>query len=228
MDKKMEVSDLYKYLSDNQRIMVGGFGLVGAPLSLIRELEQINVQGLTIISNNLGEVGKGLGKILLQGKIKKAIGSFFTSNPDVAKSYIEKKLDVELLPQGTLSEAIRSGGAGIGGFYIKTGVGTLLGEEKETREIQGETYLYQESLQADVALIRAKYADEMGNLVFHKTARNFNPIMATAAKFVIAEVDEIVPTGSLSPESIVVPHIFVDRLAISTLSIKDVKKDDYY
>lgn len=222
----MEVSELHKYISDNQTLMVGGFGLVGAPLTLLKELENIDVHGLTVISNNLGESGRGLGKILLQGKIKKAIGSYFTSNPDVGKRYLEKKLYVELLPQGTLSEAIRCGGAGIGGFYVKTGVGTLLAEKKELREIRGETYVYQESLQADVALIKAKYADELGNLVFHKTARNFNPIMATAAKTVIVEVDKVVPKGSLSPESIVVPHIFVDRVVISTISIKDLVKNE--
>ncbi len=222
-NKVIELQDIHQFVQDEQTLMVGGFGLVGSPLTLIRELENADVKNLTIISNNLGEVGKGLGKLLLQGKIKKAIGSYFTSNPDVGERYINNKLDIELIPQGTLSEAIRAGGAGIGGFYVKTGVGTLLSAGKPTREINGETYLFQESLKADIALIKAKYADELGNLIFEKTARNFNPLMAAAAKKVIVEVDEVVPTGSLSPEAIVTPHLFVDHMLISQLDIEAVR-----
>src|SRR5699024_5852697 len=156
-----------------------------------------------VISNNVGEAGEGLGILLRQGKIKKAIGSYFTSNREAVQYYNEGKLDIELLPQGTLSEAIRAGGAGIGGFFTKTAVGTELAESKETKETVGETYLLEKGLKADVALIRALKADRKGNLVYYKTARNFNPNMATAAKFVIEEVDEIVEEGVLSPEEIV-------------------------
>ena len=190
-----------------QTIMVGGFGLIGSPLTLINELTRHNAKDLTIISNNIGEAGKGLGLLLRQGKIKKAIGSYFTSNREVAQWYNDRKLELQLLPQGTFSEAIRAGGAGIGGFYTKTAVGTDLAKGKEIKLIDGETYLFEKALKADVALIRAKRADALGNLVYYKTARNFNPIMATAAKYVIAEVDEVVETGQISPEEIVTPHL---------------------
>lgn len=224
MSKKIKVGQLSTYIPSDSTIMVGGFGLVGAPLTILKELENKDIGGLTIISNNLGEQGIGLGKLLLQGKIKKAIGSYFTGNPDAARYYLEGKIDIQLLPQGTLTEAIRCGGAGIGGFYVKTGVGTVIEEGKETRIIRGEKYIFEEPLKADIAIIRAKYADELGNLVFEKSARNFNPVMATAAEFVIAEVDKIVPTGTLDPESIVVPHVFVDKVLCATVHLKDVKQ----
>jgi 3-oxoacid CoA-transferase subunit A len=195
---------------NNDTLMVGGFGLVGAPLTLIEGLTRKDVGGLTVISNNLGEQGKGLGALLNQGKIKKGIGSYFTSNRDVGDEYQKGKIDLQLLPQGTLSEAIRSGGAGLGGFYTPTGVGTELAKDKEEREIAGIKYLFEPSLTANVALIRAWKADELGNLIYYKTARNFNPIMAAAADIVIAEVDEIVETGELSAEEIVTPHLYVD------------------
>ncbi|WP_219419040.1 CoA transferase subunit A [Pseudonocardia nigra] len=196
-------------------LMVGGFGLVGAPLTLIEALcASPTVGDLTVISNNLGEPGRGLGRLLLDGKVRKAVGSYFTSNPDVVRAYAEGRLEVDLLPQGTLSEAIRAGGAGIGGFYTKTGLGTALAEGRDERVIRGERYVFHESLHADVALVRARYADELGNLVYAKTARNFNPDMATAADLVIAEVDEIVPVGRLDPEAIVTPHLFVDALVL--------------
>ncbi|MDA3129608.1 CoA transferase subunit A [Aliibacillus thermotolerans] len=198
-------------------IMVGGFGLIGSPLTLIDALTKHDVSDLTVISNNVGEAGRGLGILLRQGKLKKAIGSYFTSNREVAQWYNKGKLSLQLLPQGTLSEAIRAGGAGIGGFYTKTAVGTDLAKGKETKEIDGETYVFEKALKADVALIRAWKADTKGNLVYYKTARNFNPMMATAAKYVIAEVDEIVEEGELSPEEIVTPHLFVDEVIKSRL-----------
>lgn len=208
---------IQKAVQSGDVIMVGGFGLIGSPLTLIDELTRHDVKDLTIISNNVGEAGKGLGLLLRQGKIKKAVGSYFTSNREVAKWYNEGKLGIELLPQGTFSEAIRAGGAGIGGFYTKTAVGTELAKEKETKVIDGETYLFEKALKADVALIRAKKADTKGNLVYYKTARNFNPIMATAADYVIPEVDEIVEDGELSPEEIVTPHLYVDAMVMSRL-----------
>lgn len=195
--------------------MVGGFGLVGAPLTLIKGLTQKDINELTIISNNLGEPGEGLGVLLRQQKIRKAIGSYFTSNREVGEAYQRGEIDLQLLPQGTLAESMRAGGAGIGGYYTKTGVGTELTQGKEIRELNGEPYVFEQALKADVALIRAHKADTLGNLVYYKTARNFNPVMATAADLVIAEVDEIVGAGELSAEEIVTPHLFVDRLLVA-------------
>lgn len=202
-------------VESGQTIMVGGFGLVGGPLTLIDELVEYDVNDLTIISNNLGEKGEGLGKLLEYNKIKKAIGSYFTGNKDVGEALLQGKIEVQLLPQGTLAEAIRAGGAGIGGFYTKTSVGTALAEGKETKVIDGEEYVFEKALKADVAIIRAHKADKLGNLVYYKTARNFNPLMATAAKVVIAEVDEIVEVGDLGSDEIVTPHLFVDRIIIA-------------
>ena len=201
-------------------VMVGGFGLVGAPLTLIEALVASDAaRELTVISNNLGEPGKGLGALLLEGGVKRAIGSYFTSNPDVVAAHERGELDVTLLPQGTLSESIRSGGAGLGGFYTPTAVGTKLAEGREEREIGGARYLFYESLRADVALIRARAADELGNLMYDKTARNFNPDMATAAAVVIAEVDEIVGTGAIAPEQVATPHLFVDYLVRAEVTL---------
>lgn len=197
-------------------VMVGGFGLVGAPLTLIAALLDTSAAGdLTVISNNLGEPGRGLGKLLPTRRVKKAIGSYFTSNREVVEAHLRGEIEVELLPQGTLAEAIRAGGAGIGGFYVRTGAGTLLAEGREQREIDGLQYLFQLPLKADVALIRAAKADHAGNLVYARTARNFNPDMATAARTVIAEVDEIVQVGQLDPNEIATPHLFVDALVRS-------------
>lgn len=197
-------------------VMVGGFGLVGAPLTLIAALlDADGARDLTVISNNLGEPGRGLGKLLPARRVRKAVGSYFTSNREVVEAHLRGELEVELLPQGTLAEAIRAGGAGIGGFYVRTGAGTLLAEGKEQREIDGQQYLFQRPLRADVALIRAATADRAGNLVYARTARNFNPDMATAATTVIAEVDEIVEVGELDPNAVVTPHLFVDVLVRS-------------
>lgn len=201
-------------------VMVGGFGLVGAPLTLIEALvRSATARELTIVSNNLGEPGKGLGRLLLEGGVRRAIGSYFTSNPDVVAAHERGELDVTLLPQGTLSEAIRSGGAGLGGFYTPTGVGTKLAEGGEEREIDGARYLFQRALRADVALIRARAADELGNLAYDKTARNFNPDMATAGAVVVAEVDEIVPVGAIAPEHVATPHLFVDYVVRAELTL---------
>lgn len=211
-----DAADAVALVPDGATLMVGGFGLVGAPLTLIDSLiRHTAVSGLTIISNNLGEPGRGLGRLLLEGRVRKAVGSYFTSNPDVVAAHRDGRLEIELLPQGTLAESIRAGGAGIGGFYTRTAWGTDLGEGREERVIRGEPHIYQESLRADVALIRARAADELGNLVYAKTARNFNPDMATAADVVIAEVDEVVPAGVLDPEAIVTPHLFVDVVVLA-------------
>ncbi|MEX3712487.1 CoA transferase subunit A [Cytobacillus horneckiae] len=207
-----DAAEALQSVKSNQTIMVGGFGLVGAPLTLIDELTRKEIDGLTVISNNLGEKGKGLGILVNQKKIKKGIGSYFTSNRDVGDAYQKGELELELLPQGTLAESMRAGGAGLGGYYTKTGVGTDLAKGKEERVIDGITYVFEPAIKADVALIRAWKADTLGNLVYYKTAQNFNPLMATAADVVIAEVDEIVEAGELSPEEIVTPHLFVDGI----------------
>lgn len=217
LDKVMPIEKALAHITSGQSIMVGGFGLVGSPLTVIEYLTKLDVNELTIISNNVGEAGKGLGMLLRQEKIKKAIGSYFTSNRDVAKYYNAGKIELELLPQGTLSEAIRAGGAGIGGFYTKTAVGTDLAKGKETKEINGEKYLLQEGLTADVSVIKAWKADRLGNLVYYKTAQNFNPNMATAGSYVIAEVDEIVEVGELSSAEIDTPHLFIDAIVKSEL-----------
>jgi len=219
MNKVMSPSVAIKKVKSGDTIMVGGFGLVGAPLTLIEELLKHDSYDLTVISNNLGEPGVGLGKLLRQGKIKKAIGSYFTSNREVGDYYLQGKIQIELLPQGTLAESIRAGGAGIGGYYTKTGAGTELAKGKETREIDGELFVLEKPLRANVALIKAHKADRLGNLVYYKTARNFNPIMATSADYCIAEVDEIVETGELNPEEIVTPHLYVDAIVLSAYTL---------
>ena len=196
-------------------LMVGGFGLSGCPLAVLEALaERDDLRDLTVISNNLGEPGLGLGTLLLQGKIRKAIGSFFTSNPDVGAAYLAGRLEIELIPQGSMSEAIRAGGAGIPAFYTPTAAGTKLAEGREQREIDGRLCLLQPALRADAALVRAAVADELGNLVYRASMRNFNPMMASAADLVIAEVDEIVPTGAISPDHVVTPHLYVDLLVL--------------
>lgn len=215
MEKIISRGKAISLVKDNDCLMVGGFGLVGSPLGLIDELARSSINNLTIISNNLGEPSKGLGVLVLNKQVKTAIGSYFTSNPDVVNANLEGELEIELIPQGTLAEAIRAGGAGIYGFYISTGVGTKLAIDKEVKTIQKKTYLFQKALSADIALIKAHKADSLGNLVYRKSARNFNPIMATAAKIVIAEVDEIVETGKLSAEEIVTPHLYVDYITLT-------------
>ena len=220
--KVRNAADAVAAIQPGATLMVGGFGLVGAPLTLIEALRaHPGARDLTIISNNLGEPGRGLGRLLLDGRVRKAVGSYFTSNPDVVRAHQEGRVEVELVPQGTLAESIRAGGAGIGGFYTKTGLGTPLTAGCEERVIRGQRYVFQESRRADVALIRARTADELGNLVYAKTARNFNPDMATAAGLVIAEVDEIGPVGTLDPEAVVTPHLFVDVLVLAQKKIAE-------
>lgn len=217
MDKLLTAEEaIRRTLFDGATIMTGGFGLVGCPLTLVLALNASPVKDLTILSNNLPVPGKYLGRSLLLGKVKHAVGSYFTSNPDVVRAHAEGRLQVTLLPQGTFAEALRAGGAGLGGFYTPTAVGTTLAAGKDVREIRGRRYVFEEALRADVALIRAHKADRLGNLVYEKTARNFNPLMAMAAETVVAEVDEILEVGELDPEAIVTPHPFVDHLVLAT------------
>ena len=215
-DKVLDAGEaIRRTVFDGATVMVGGFGLVGKPLTLVTALNESPCRDLTIVSNNLGEAGKYLGRTLELGKVRRAIGSFFTSNPDVARAHAEGRLEVTLVPQGTFAEAMRAGGAGLGGFYTPTGVGTLLAAGREIRRIAGKDYLFQEPITADVALVRAHRADLLGNLVYYKTARNFNPLMASAARTVVAEVDEIVEVGGLDPELIATPHLYVDHLVLA-------------
>lgn len=210
-----EINNLFK---DNQTILAGGFGLSGSPLTVIDQLTTIDINNLHVVSNNLGDHGIGLHKLFIQGKIKKATGSFFSINREAVIAWSEGKLEIDLLPQGTLAEAIRCGGAGIGGFYTKTAVGTELAKNKEEREIEGERYIFEKAIKGDIAIIKAKKADRLGNVVYHTTAQNFNPVMATAASVVIVEVDEIVEVGELHPETIITPHLYIDYIIQSKYS----------
>lgn len=206
-------------------LMVGGFGLVGAPMTLVEGLlVHPGARDLTVISNNLGEPGRGLGRLLLDGRVRKAIGSYFTSNPDVVAAYQEGRLEVELLPQGTLSEAIRAGGAGIGGFYTPTGVGTIVAEGKETRVIGGREYVLEMPIRGDLALIKGWRGDHAGNVIYRASTRNFNPMVATAGAIALAEVEELVPTGSIDPDVVVTPGIFIDAIFQGTYEPKRIEK----
>jgi 3-oxoacid CoA-transferase subunit A/3-oxoadipate CoA-transferase alpha subunit len=194
-------------------VMVGGFGLVGAPLTLIDALvDSSDATDLTIVSNNIGEPGRGLGRLLRQGRIKRGISSYFTSNPEAVAAVNAGGIEATLVPQGTFAEAIRAGGAGIGGFFTPVGAGTLLAEGKEERTIDGVLHVLEKPIHADVALVYAARGDTLGNLWYRRTARNFNPLMATAATVTIAEVGEVVPVGAIEPESVVTPHLYIDHL----------------
>lgn len=198
-------------------VMVGGFGLVGAPLTLIDALvEQSDATDLTIVSNNIGEPGRGLGKLLRQGRIRRGISSYFTSNPEAVAAVNAGEIEATLVPQGTFAEAIRAAGAGIAGFYTPVGAGTLLAEGKEERVLDGVPHVLERPIRADVALVYAARADTLGNLWYRRTARNFNPLMATAATVTIAEAGEIVSVGELEPEWIATPHLYVDYLVASS------------
>jgi 3-oxoacid CoA-transferase A subunit len=197
-------------------VMVGGFGLVGAPLTLIDALvEHSDATDLTIVSNNIGEPGRGLGKLLRQGRIRRGISSYFTSNPEAVAAVNAGAIEATLVPQGTFAEAIRAAGAGIGGFFTPVGAGTLLAVGKEERLIAGVRHILEEPIGADVALVYAARADTLGNLWYRRTARNFNPLMATAASVTIAEAGKILDVGELEPEDVVTPHLYVDQLVAS-------------
>jgi len=205
-------SALKGVLFDGMTIMSGGFGLCGIPEFLIAALKDSGVKDLTVISNNAGVDGFGLGQLLETRQIKKMISSYVGENKLFAQQYLAGELELEFNPQGTLAERIRAGGAGIPAFFTKTGVGTLVAEGKELREFDGETYVMERGLRADLAVIKAWKGDAEGNLVYRKTARNFNPMMATAGKITVAEVEHLVPIGSLDPDQIHTPGIFVQRI----------------
>ena len=199
-------------LRDGMTIMAGGFGLCGIPSALIEAIKLSGVKDLTCISNNAGIDDVGLGVLLQTRQIRKMISSYVGENATFAKQYLAGELEIEFNPQGTLAERIRAGGAGIPGFYTATGVGTAIAEGKETKIFNGRTYMLETGLVADLAIIHAWKADPEGNLIYHKTARNFNPMMATAAKITVAEVEELVPMGALDGDHIITPGIFVKRI----------------
>lgn len=199
-------------LKQGMTICVGGFGVCGIPERLIDALHAAGVNDLTIVSNNAGIDGVGLGKLLRSRQIKRMIASYVGENKEFERQYLSCELELEFTPQGTLAERCRAGGAGIPAFFTRTGVRTLVAEGKEHAEFEGETYIMERAIRADLSLIKGWKADEAGNLVFRKTARNFNQVMATAAPMCIAEVEEIVPVGSLDPDAIHLPGIYVKRL----------------
>lgn len=199
-------------VTDGVSIMSGGFGLCGNPENCIAELARRDVRNLTIVSNNCGNQGRGLAILLQQRKISRVIGSYIGGNPDLQQQYLAGEVEVELNPQGTLAERIRAGGAGLGGFYTPTGVGTIVADGKEERTIDGTRYILEEALRADYAIIRAEVGDTFGNLRFYGTARNFSPAMAMAARITVVEVDTLVEVGALAPDDVHLPGIFVQRI----------------
>ena len=210
--------------ADNQTIAVGGFGLCGIPEALIEALKNTGVTGLTCISNNAGVDDFGLGKLLQTKQIKKMISSYVGENKEFERQYLNGELDVELTPQGTLAEKLRAGGAGIPAFFTQTGVGTLIAEGKEVREFDGKEYILEPSLTADIALVKAYKADKAGNLVFRKTARNFNPECAMAGKFTVVEVEHVVEISEIDPDHIHLPGIYVNRIVLNTAPEKRIEQ----
>ncbi|WP_180070659.1 CoA transferase subunit A [Acinetobacter sp. YH16038] len=211
-------------VADHQTLAVGGFGLCGIPEALIEALKNTGVTGLTCISNNAGVDDFGLGKLLRTKQIKKMISSYVGENKEFERQYLNGELEVELTPQGTLAEKLRAGGAGIPAFYTQTGVGTLVAEGKEVREFEGKEFILEKSLTADVALVKAYKADKAGNLVFRKTARNFNPECAMAGKITVAEVEQIVEIGELDPDDIHLPGIYVNRIIVNASPEKRIEQ----
>ena len=208
-------SALHGLVADGQTLAVGGFGLCGIPEALIAALRDSGVRGLTVISNNAGVDGFGLGQLLETRQIRKMISSYVGENKEFERQYLGGELELEFNPQGTLAERLRAGGAGIPAFYTRTGYGTVGAEGKETRQFDGHWYVMETALVADVSLVKAWKADESGNLVFRKTARNFNPACAMAGRVCVAEVEEIVPVGGIDPDHVHLPGIYVDRLVLN-------------
>jgi 3-oxoacid CoA-transferase subunit A len=213
VDKRVESADAaVRDVPDGATVMVGGFGLCGNPENLILALHRKGVRDLVLVSNNCGTTDLGLGVLLQARQIRKIVASYVGENKEFERQYLTGELEVELVPQGTLAERIRAAGAGLGGFYTPTGVGTLVAEGKETRTLGGREYLLELPLRADFALVRARRADTWGNLVFAKTTRNFQPAMAAAARVTIAEAEEIVAPGGIDPDQVHLPGVYVQRL----------------
>jgi len=215
---------LQDVVANGQTLAVGGFGLCGIPEALISALKETGVKDLTCISNNAGVDDFGLGKLLTTRQIKKMISSYVGENKEFERQYLSGELEVELTPQGTLAEKLRAGGAGIPAFFTQTGVGTLIAEGKEEREFNGKTYILEESLTADISLVKAYKADKAGNLVFRKTAQNFNPVCAMAGKITVAEVEQIVEIGELDPDAIHLPGIYVNRIVLNATPEKRIEQ----
>jgi len=215
---------LQDIVKDGQTLAVGGFGLCGIPEALIAALKDTGAKQLTCISNNAGVDGFGLGLLLETKQIKKMISSYVGENKEFERQYLNGELEVELTPQGTLAEKLRAGGAGIPAFFTQTGVGTLIAEGKEVREFEGKEYILENSLTADIALVKAYKADKAGNLIFRKTAQNFNPVCAMAGKISIAEVEEIVEIGDLDPDEIHLPGIYINRIILNTRPEKRIEQ----
>jgi 3-oxoacid CoA-transferase subunit A len=209
---------------DGQLLAVGGFGLCGIPEALIEALRASGAKHLTVISNNAGVDGFGLGKLLETRQIRKMISSYVGENKEFERQYLAGELELEFTPQGTLAEKLRAGGAGIPAFFTRTGVGTMVAEGKETREFDGKTYVMERSLVPDVSLGKAWMADESGNLVFRRTARNFNPAVVMAGRISVVEVEKIVPTGSIDPDAVHLPGIYVHRLVVNPNPEKRIEK----
>ena len=211
-------------VQDGHTLAVGGFGLCGIPEALITALKETGAKNLTCISNNAGVDGFGLGLLLETKQIKKMIASYVGENKEFERQFLNGELEVELTPQGTLAEKLRAGGAGIPAFFTQTGVGTLIADGKEVREYHGKEYILEESLTADIALVKAYKADKAGNLIFRKTAQNFNPVCAMAGKISIVEVEEIVEIGELDPDSIHLPGIYINRIVLNTAPEKRIEQ----
>jgi 3-oxoacid CoA-transferase subunit A len=211
-------------VKDGAIIAVGGFGLSGNPTDLIEALRDTGASNLTIVSNNMGVDGKGLGLLLENSQVSKVIASYVGENKLFAEQYLQGKLEVEFVPQGTLAERLRAGGAGIAGFYTKTGVGTIVAEGKPTEVFDGEEYVLERGIVADIALVHAHTADTAGNLVYRHTARNFNPVIATAGRLTIAEAEHVLHDGFVDPDIVVTPGIFVQRLVQTVPRVKDIEQ----
>lgn len=215
---------LQDIVKDGQTLAVGGFGLCGIPEALIVALQKTGAKQLTCISNNAGVDGFGLGILLQTKQIKKMISSYVGENKEFERQYLNGELEVELTPQGTLAEKLRAGGAGIPAFFTPTGVGTLIAEGKEIRKFDGQDFILEKSLTADIALVKAYKADKAGNLIFRKTAQNFNPVCAMAGKISIAEVEEIVEIGDLDPDEIHLPGIYINRIVLNAHPEKRIEQ----
>ena len=220
-DAKTALADL---VADGQTLAVGGFGLCGIPEALIAALRDSGVTGLTAISNNAGVDGFGLGQLLTTRQIRKMISSYVGENKEFERQYLGGELELEFNPQGTLAERLRAGGAGIPAFFTATGYGTVVADGKETREFNGKHYVMETALVADVSLVKAWKADKAGNLVFRKTARNFNPACAMAGKVCVAEVEEVVEVGAIDPDQVHLPGIYVDRIVVNATPEKRIEQ----
>ncbi|WP_036961981.1 CoA transferase subunit A [Pseudoclavibacter soli] len=218
------VAALADVARDGMTVAVGGFGLTGVPFDLVEALRDTGVRDLTIVSNNMGTDGNGLGLLLENHQVSHVICSYAGENALFARQYLDGEVTIEFNPQGTLAERLRAGGAGIAGFYTRTGVGTVIEDDREAREFDGQRYLLERGIRTDLALVRAHQADEAGNLVYRLAARNFNPVVALAGDVTIAEAEQIVPTGTLDPEHIITPGVAVHRLVVATERDKPIEQ----